>query len=66
MKAYGGLDIYIHVFLTSALVGGEWLASRLGRFNPGEKAPVTHWIGGWVGLVACLENVEKRTRSSSP
>jgi hypothetical protein len=44
MKTYGGVDVEIHVFLTSALVGGEWSASRPGRFTPG-----THWIGGWVG-----------------
>jgi hypothetical protein len=24
---YGGEDVYIHIFLTSRLVGGEWLAS---------------------------------------
>jgi hypothetical protein len=24
MKAYGEVDAYIHVFLTSAVVGGEW------------------------------------------
>jgi hypothetical protein len=35
--------------LTSALDGGEWSASRPGRFNGGEKAVGTHWIGGWVG-----------------
>jgi hypothetical protein len=29
MKTYGGVDVQIHVFLTSALVGGEWSASRL-------------------------------------
>jgi hypothetical protein len=29
---------YIHAFLTSALVGGEWSASRPGRFIP-EKEP---------------------------
>jgi hypothetical protein len=49
MKAYGGVDMYSHISLTSALVGGEWLASRLGRFTPGERAPGIHWIGGWVG-----------------
>jgi hypothetical protein len=48
MKAYGGMDVYIHIFLTSALVGGEWSASRPGRFNPGGTAPGTHWIRGWV------------------
>jgi hypothetical protein len=35
-------------FLTSALAGGEWSASRLGRFTPGERATGTNWIGGWV------------------
>jgi hypothetical protein len=54
MKAYGGVDMYIHIFLTSALVGGEWSASRLGRFTPG-----THWIGGFVGPRASLDDVEK-------
>jgi hypothetical protein len=32
MKTYWGKDIQIHVF-TSALVGGEWSASRPGRFT---------------------------------
>jgi hypothetical protein len=31
MKTYGGVDVYIHVFLTSALIRGEWSASRCGR-----------------------------------
>jgi hypothetical protein len=48
MKAYGGVDVQAHVLLTSALVGGEWSALRPGRFTPGERAPGTHWIGGWV------------------
>jgi hypothetical protein len=60
MKAYEGVDVYIHVFLTSALVGGEWLASRPGRFTPGERDPGTHWAGGWVGPRAGLDDVEKR------
>jgi hypothetical protein len=34
---------------TSALYGGEWSASRSGRFTPRKRAPGTHWIGGWVG-----------------
>jgi hypothetical protein len=60
MKAYGGVDVWIHVFLTSALVGGEWSASRPGRFIPGERAPGTHWIGGWVDLRIGLDDVENR------
>jgi hypothetical protein len=30
------------------------------RFTPGERAPGTHWIGGWVGPRAGLDDVEKR------
>jgi hypothetical protein len=46
--------------LTSALHGGEWSASRPGRFTPTEIAPGTHWIGGWVGPRAVLDAVVKR------
>jgi hypothetical protein len=59
MKTYGGVDVQTNVFLTSALVGGEWSASRPGRFTPKERAPATHWIGGWVGPRADLEDMEK-------
>jgi hypothetical protein len=57
MKAHGGVDVYIHIFLTSALVG-EWSAARPGRFIFGERAPGTHWIGGWVDPRAGLDDVE--------
>jgi hypothetical protein len=46
--------------MTSALVEGEWSASRPCRFTPGERAPGSHWIGGWVGPTAGLDDVEKR------
>jgi hypothetical protein len=46
--------------LTSALDGGEWSASRPGRFTPRESPPGTHWIGGWVGSGAVLDAVVKR------
>jgi hypothetical protein len=64
--------------LTLALDGGEWSASRPGRFTPRERAPCTNWIGGWVdpraGLDAMVKEklpspAGKRTlepRSSSP
>jgi hypothetical protein len=55
MKAYGGVAVQIHIFLTSALIGGEWSAPRPGRFTPG-----THCIGGWVHSRAGLDEVEKR------
>jgi hypothetical protein len=58
MKAYGGVDIYIHIFLTSELPGGDWSASRSSRFIVGERA--APWIRGWVGPRAGLDDVEKR------
>jgi hypothetical protein len=60
MKAYARVDVYTHVFLTSALVGGEWSASLSSHFTPGERAPRTQWIGGWVGRRIGLEVLEKR------
>jgi hypothetical protein len=32
-----------YAFLTSTLDGGEWPATRLGRFTPGEEATGTRW-----------------------
>jgi hypothetical protein len=60
MKTYGGVDVQIDIFLTSALVGGEWSASRPCRFTPEERVTSTHWIGGWVGPRAGLDYLEKR------
>jgi hypothetical protein len=60
MKAYGGVDIYNHVCLTSTLVGGEWSASRPGRFTAGEKAIRTHWRGDWLGSRICIDYVKRR------
>jgi hypothetical protein len=59
MMTYGRLDIKVHVFLTSALVGGEWSASRSCRFTPGERATCTHWIDGWMDPRAGLDDMEK-------
>jgi hypothetical protein len=49
MKTYGRVDVYIHVFLTSVPIGGEWSDPRPRRFTSGERATVTGCIGGWVG-----------------
>jgi hypothetical protein len=54
------VDVYFLIFLTSALTSGEWLASRPCRFSHGERAPGTHWIGGWVNPRSGLDDVEKR------
>jgi hypothetical protein len=51
VKAFWG---QIHVFLTSALVGGEWSASRTVHFIPGEIAPIL------IGPRAGLHDIEKR------
>jgi hypothetical protein len=59
MKTYGGLDVQTHVFLTSALVEGEWSVSLPGRFTPGERAPDTHRTGSWEGPRAGLDGMEK-------
>jgi hypothetical protein len=54
MNKYGRVDVQIHVFLVSALVGGEWSASRPRHFTPGESVSDVHWIGGcWT---TCREN----------
>jgi hypothetical protein len=50
--------------MTSALDGGEWSASRPGRFTPRERALVTYWIGGWVGPKVGLNAVVKRKITS--
>jgi hypothetical protein len=40
----------------------EWSYSStiIDRFTCGERAPSTHWIGGWVGPKASLYAVEYR------
>jgi len=42
------MEVQFHAFLTLALDKGEWSASSPSRFTPRERAPGTHWIGGWV------------------
>jgi hypothetical protein len=61
MKTYWRSELQLHAFLTSALDGGEWSASRPGRFTPTERATVTHWIRGWVSTRACLDETKLKT-----
>jgi len=49
-----GVEVQLHVFLTSVLDGGKFSPSSPGRFTPGERATAIHWSGGWVGLRAGL------------
>jgi hypothetical protein len=52
MKAYGGVDVEIHIFLTSALAGGQ-------LHGPAALSPCTHCIAGWVHPRAGLDDAEK-------
>jgi hypothetical protein len=61
-----GVDVWIHVFLTSALVGSEWSPLRPDRFTPGKGALGVYLIGGWVGPKTGLEDVERRKILSLP
>jgi hypothetical protein len=53
METYSGVDVYTHVSLTSALVGGKRSASRPGRFTPG-------YIESCLGPRTGLDGVKKR------
>jgi hypothetical protein len=63
MKTFGGVQVIAPPFLTSALDGGEWSASRPRLFSPGERDSGTHWIG-WEGPRSGLDVVEKGKISS--
>jgi hypothetical protein len=66
VKAYWGVEVWLHAFLTLALYGGGWSASHTGRFTPSERAPGTHWIGGWVGPRAGLDTIVKEKFQTLP
>jgi hypothetical protein len=51
--------------LNLALDGVDWSASRPRLLTPEERIPGTHWIGGWVGPIACLNPVEESLLSVS-
>ena len=40
LEAYGGLGVYLHSFLTSALDGGQWPTSCRGRFTTAKEPSV--------------------------
>ena len=78
MKVYGGEDVWIHMFWTSELVGGEWSASHPSRFIAGEIAsryPLAKKLGGpqsqsgRLGEEKILDSTKTRTptpQSCSP
>jgi len=54
------MEVQCHAFLILALDGGVWSASCPGTFIPRERAPGTPWIGGRVGLRACMDMLTNR------
>jgi hypothetical protein len=59
IKTCRGVDCADPRFLNLGTSWDEWSASLPCHFTPGERAPGTHWIGGWVDLRAGLDNMEK-------
>jgi hypothetical protein len=46
MKAYGGVDVWIYIFLTSALAGGEWSQPLYPRGKSPRYPLVRRLVGG--------------------
>jgi hypothetical protein len=60
VKAYGGVDVSIHLFLSSTLVELKGRLHAPAALPSVKKAPGTHLMGGWVGLRVGLDDVERR------
>jgi hypothetical protein len=56
----GRMDVYSHVFLISALAGGEYSTSNPSWFNPQGKSPNIQWTGEWLHSRISLDDVERR------
>jgi hypothetical protein len=50
MKAYGSVDVQIHIFLSLTLAGGEWSASLPGHSPPPPRDRAHGTIGYEAGL----------------
>jgi hypothetical protein len=60
MEAYGGVYVYIHIFFTSALAGGEWSTSCPGRFTSRGKSPLYLLYRRLGGPQSRVDHAEKR------
>jgi hypothetical protein len=64
MKTYGDWKYSSTIF--DLITRYRWVAaSHPCRFIPGERAPGTHWIGGWLGPRVGLD-AEKRKKIIAP
>jgi len=53
-----GVELKLHLFLTSTLDTCEWPTSCLRRFMSG-KEHLTHWIEGWVDRSVVLDVLKR-------
>jgi hypothetical protein len=63
IKTYRGVEARLHSFLTSAVDGDEWSASRPGRFDPGKEPryPFNRRLGGphsWTGHNVVIKTIK--------
>jgi hypothetical protein len=54
MKMYVGMDVYINIFFTTALVGGGWSVSRFGCFNDLGKR-LWYPLDGTLGMQKAMD-----------
>jgi hypothetical protein len=66
MKAYGGMAVEVHIFLTSELLGASGQLHSSAALPPGKGPPCSHWIGDWVDPRAGLVDVEERKHCTLP
>lgn len=65
MRRVSGVEVYFHVFLTSAVDEGEWSGSGSGRFTPVERTPIPIVLQvGWTSEL--LWAFQGREKSRSP
>jgi len=65
MKMYWGWR-YSATHSLTIVLGGEWSASHPHHFTCRERAPSTHWMGGWMGPRVGMDMMEKRKIPSPP